>query len=127
MRDRDRFAACRNQYTQTAGNDLRRWEIGDIAPRSDDVLQERLYAVQWLTPDGRLSFTSARTEDNARDRQVEGGTRTSGRVPAEACLVPNSRIEAGDETLRLTRERGWILLASSLCAETLIHRLITSI
>ena len=107
VRDRDRLAACRNQYVQTAGNDLRQWEIGDIAPRSDDIFQERLYAVQWLTPDGRLFFTSARTEDNTRDRQVEMMVREHLVDWQRHGLVPNSRIELGDETLRLTRERGW--------------------
>jgi adenine-specific DNA methylase len=106
-RDRDRFAACRNRYAQTAGNDLRPWVIGDIMPRSDDIFQERLYAVQWLTPDGNLFFTAVRTEDIARDRRVEAMVRESLLEWQKRGLVPDSRIEPGDETLRLTRERGW--------------------
>ena len=35
------------------GYGLRRWEIGDLHPRSDDVFQERLYCVRWRLP--RLS------------------------------------------------------------------------
>ncbi len=90
-----------------AGNDLRLWDIGDIMPRSDDIFQERLYAVQWLTPDGNLFFTAAGTEDIARDRRVETTVRENLVEWQKRGLVPDSRIEPGDETLRLTRERGW--------------------
>ena len=70
-RDRERFESCRNRYSDTAANDLRPWELNDIVPRPGDVFQERLYAIQWLTPDGRLFFTGARDEDLGRETQVE--------------------------------------------------------
>jgi adenine-specific DNA methylase len=109
MRDRDRFLACRNRYAPTAGNDLRPWEIDDVTPRSDDAFQERLYAVQWLTPDGNLFFTPARTEDIAREKQVEATVRENLSSWQKLGLVPDSRIEPGDETSRLMRERGWTI------------------
>src|SRR5262249_6821650 len=70
VRDRARFEACRNRYSETAANDLRPWTRQDIVPQPDDMLQERLYALQWITPEGRLFFTSAREEDLAREREV---------------------------------------------------------
>lgn len=70
-RDRERFESCRNRYSDTAANDLRLWELSDIVPRPSDVFQERLYAIQWLTPDGRLFFTSSRDEDMARENRGE--------------------------------------------------------
>ena len=36
--------------SSTHGNKLRRWENDDIAPRAQDVFQERLYCVRWRLP-----------------------------------------------------------------------------
>ena len=33
----------------TTGNRLRRWEKSEFKPRPDDIFQERLYAIQWIT------------------------------------------------------------------------------
>ena len=33
------------------GNRLRRWDLHDFKPRSDDIFQERLYCIQWITKD----------------------------------------------------------------------------
>ena len=99
-RDRQRFDACRNRYSKTAANDLRRWEKFDVVPRPGDVFQERLYAIQWLTPDGRIFCTSASDEDLARERDVEHLVRNSLADWQARGLVPDSRIEPGEETLR---------------------------
>jgi adenine-specific DNA methylase len=106
-RDQARFAACRNHYSDRAANDLRPWVIGDVVPRADDILQERLYAIQWLTPEGRIFFTSARDEDLARDRLVEDIVRENLVSWQARGLVPNSRIEPGDKTDEPIRTRGW--------------------
>jgi hypothetical protein len=106
-RDRLRFERCRNRYSEAAANDLRRWEIEDVVPRPGDVFQERLYGIQWLTPDGRLFYTSAREEDLAREKEVEHIVRANLADRQAKGHVPDSRIEPGDETLRLQRERGW--------------------
>ncbi|MGH6896060.1 MAG: DUF1156 domain-containing protein [Geminicoccaceae bacterium] len=106
-RDRQRFESCRNRYSEIAANDLRPWELSDMVPRPGDVFQERLYAIQWLTPDGRLFFTGARDEDLAREKQVEELVRVKLADWQARGLVPDSRIEPGVETLRLMRERGW--------------------
>jgi putative DNA methylase len=106
-RDRKRFDSCRNRYSETAANDLRPWETEDIVPRTGDIFQERLYAIQWLTPDGWLLYTNPREEDLAREREVEDLVRSNLIDWQERGLVPDSRIEPGDKTDELIRTRGW--------------------
>lgn len=96
-----------------SGNRLRRWEKGDFCPRSSDVLQERLYAIQWITKDSLDSsrqdtyFAGPNRDDLAREQLVERIVAENiGRWQEEG-LIPDMAIEAGDETSRLFRERGW--------------------
>lgn len=96
-----------------SGNRLRRWEKSDFVPRPDDIFQERLYAIQWITKKtldaGRqVTFFAAPTEaDLKRERRVEEiVARNLSRWQDEG-LVPDMPIEPGDETTRLVRERGW--------------------
>ena len=106
-RDRQRFESCRNHYSDTAANDLRPWELSDIGPRPGDVFQERLYAIQWLMPDGRVFFTAARDEDLAREKQVAELVQVNLADWQARGLVPDSRIEPGYNTTQPIRERGW--------------------
>ena len=106
-RDRQQFEACRNRYSETAANDLRPWELSDIVPRPGDAFQERLYAIQWLTSDGRLFFTASRDEHLAREKQVEELVRANLADWQAQGLVPDSRIEPGDKTDEPIRTRGW--------------------
>jgi putative DNA methylase len=90
-------------------NDLRRWEKADIRPRPDDVLQERLYCIQWVdASDATKTFFRAPTpEDFAREAKVEALVRESLlRWQAEG-LVPDMAIEHGKETEGPIRTRGW--------------------
>ena len=131
-RDRRRFAECRNRYSENAANDLRPWEIEDIVPRRGDIFQERLYAIQWLTPDGRIFFTSAREEDVTREEEVESRVRANLADWQAKGLVPDSRIEPGDKTDEPIRTRGWRhwhhlftprhLLACALLRQAMIGR-----
>jgi putative DNA methylase len=44
----------RGDYRDAEGlnrNRLRHWEKSDFKPRPDDIFQERLYAIQWITKD----------------------------------------------------------------------------
>ena len=58
-------------------NKLRRWEKTDFVPRPDDMLQERLYCIQWIkreTMDKRRQttfFARVNDEDLSRERRVE--------------------------------------------------------
>lgn len=94
---------------------LRLWEKNDWRPRPDDVFQERLYCIRWV--------------ETYTDNKGKECTRHHYRAPTQADLwredrvlellykyiedwqnrgyVPNRRIEPGDETTRLQRERGW--------------------
>lgn len=95
------------------GNSLRPWTVSDVAPRSDDILQERLYCIQWMkagTEDKHrpsLYFAAptqadlkcedeirAYVEDNLADWQAKG-------------WVPDMPIESGYNTDQPVRERGW--------------------
>jgi hypothetical protein len=106
-RDRLRFQQCRNRYSETAANDLRPWAIEDIVPQPRDIFQERLYAIQWLTPERRLFFTAAKEEDLAREKEVETIVRANLADWRARGLVPDSRIEPGDKTDEPIRTRGW--------------------
>jgi adenine-specific DNA methylase len=106
-RDRERLDACRNRYSSTAGNELRRWGRDDILPRPDDIFQERLYCIQWSRPDGSFFYEGATAADEQRERTVGELVTARLREWQSAGLVPDAVIEPGAETSRLFRERGW--------------------
>lgn len=97
----------------TTGNKLRRWEKHDFMPRPDDIFQERLYCIQWITKETlgksrqETFFASVTPADLAREQKVEQIVRENLAAWQEAGLVPDMAIEPGEETTRLVRERGW--------------------
>jgi putative DNA methylase len=106
----------RGDYRDAAGvnhNRLRMWEKTDFVPRVDDIFQERLYAIQWVTKNslnkGRQeTFFAAVTEDDlARERQVEAIVRQNLAHWQQAGLVPDTPIEPGEKTDEPIRTRGW--------------------
>jgi hypothetical protein len=102
-----KLASRRNRYSETSGNNLRRWELSDAVPWPEDLFQERLYAVQWTRPDGSFQFTGARAEDLEREARVKALVKSRLAEWQAHDLAPDSRIEPGEETTRLMRERGW--------------------
>jgi len=94
-------------------NKLRRWEKSDFAPRKDDILQERLYCVQWVTcdtidkPRQTTFFAGATPQDLQRDEEVQELVRKNLSDWQRDGFAPDMAIEPGDETTRLIRERGW--------------------
>lgn len=94
-------------------NRLRHWDKDDFKPRPDDIFQERLYAVQWIKKAtlGKARqetfFSAVTVEDEAREREVEELVRMKLADWQDQGLVPDMRIETGQETARLVRERGW--------------------
>ena len=63
----------RGDYRDADGasrNRLRQWEKGDFIPRANDVFQERLYCIQWMT---KLDFGRLRGVARGVDQAVEGG------------------------------------------------------
>ena len=95
------------------GNRLRRWEKNDFKPRPDDVFQERLYAIQWITKAtlvaGRQEtyFAAPTDADLKREQRVEQLVVENMSRWQEQGLVPDMAIEPGDKTDEPIRTRGW--------------------
>ena len=113
----------RGDYKDADGNArnwLRLWEKTDFMPRPNDIFQERLYCIQWITKEsldrGRQeTFFAAVTEDDlARESKVEAIVRDKLAKWQDEGLVPDMLIEPGDKTDEPIRTRGWNSLAPSV-------------
>jgi len=112
---RTKISTLRGDYRKddgSNGNRLRLWEKHDFKPNAGDIFQERLYCVQWTRPkeDGNgteYEFRAARPGDLERERIVD--EFIARRLPEWQAKgwLPDMRIEPGEETTRLCRERGW--------------------
>jgi len=95
---------------------LRRWEAHEFTPRPDDVFQERLYCIRYerkyVDEKGKVRteryYTAPTKEDLAREEKVVRLLAERFAEWQENGYIPSSRIEEGDETSRLMRERGWV-------------------
>ncbi|HBB3084660.1 TPA: DUF1156 domain-containing protein [Escherichia coli] len=106
----------RGDYKDANGNTknrLRLWEKEDFSPRPDDIFQERLYAIHWITKDtldqGRQEtfFTGVTEKDLEREALVNDIVHKNIATWQQSGLIPDMPIEDGEETTRLKRERGW--------------------
>ena len=113
---RTRIETLRGDYRlpdSTTGNRLRHREKSDIVPHPDDVFQERLYCIQWITRETLGShrpkfFFAAPTEaDLAQERTIEKMVRQNLARWQDGGVVPDMAIESGDKTDELIRTRGW--------------------
>jgi putative DNA methylase len=112
---RTKISTLRGDYRKpdgTTGNRLRLWEKYDFKPRPEDIFQERLYCIQWMRPiEGssryEYEFRAVTEADLERERIVEEYVAKHLAEWQEQGWVPDMRIEPGDETERLYRERGW--------------------
>ena len=96
----------------TSGNNLRLWDKADINPKSDDILQERLYAIQWMKPKNggkrfHYEFRSVTLDDLKREKIVAEFVRANLAEWQQRGWVPDTRIEEGDKTDEPIRTRGW--------------------
>ncbi|MGZ8908296.1 MAG: anti-phage-associated DUF1156 domain-containing protein, partial [Methylobacter sp.] len=107
----------RGDYKDANGNTanrLRRWEKHEFKPRPDDIFQERLYCIQWITADSlnkktkEIFFTGVREEDVARECLVEQIVAENIVEWQQQGLVTDMEIEPGYNTDQPIRERGWI-------------------
>jgi len=95
------------------GNRLRQWVKTDFVASSDDVFQERLYAVHWICKDTlneprpKTYFAAPTDADLNRERQVEKIVAENLSSWQEQGLVPDMAIEPGDKTDEPIRTRGW--------------------
>ncbi|NNM63252.1 MAG: DUF1156 domain-containing protein [Burkholderiales bacterium] len=114
------IASIRGDYTDTDDgrkvkkNRLRLWGQSDVVFRDGDIFNERLYAVQWIKemPEGDSSraptqFRTVTKADLAREEKVTRYVQEHLAEWQDKGWVPDTRIEPGDETERLYRERGW--------------------
>ncbi len=94
-------------------NRLRQWAKDDFVPRADDVFQERLYCVQWITKASLhrarqvTYFASVTVEDIQREQKVESIVRQNLSGWQADGLVPEMAIEPGEKTDEPIRTRGW--------------------
>lgn len=106
----------RGEYRDSDGvtqNRLRLWEKEDFKPRDDDILQERLYAIQWYSketldqsrPD--TFFASVTEEDLERERKIESLVGDNLRAWQDSGLIPDMPIETGKENEGPIRTNGW--------------------
>ena len=117
---RNSLKSIRGDYTEVVGgrrvnkNQLRQWEKSDVVFHPDDIFNERLYAVQWIKelPEGETGrapteFRTVTLADLDREKRVTDYVQAHLAEWQDKGLVPDTRIELGDETERLYRERGW--------------------
>ncbi|MCF8004969.1 MAG: DUF1156 domain-containing protein [Chromatiaceae bacterium] len=114
---RTSIKTLRGDYRGPDGNTanrLRRWEKQDFKPRPEDVFQERLYCIQWMTRETLEShrpetfFAAVTEEDRERERRVEAIVAEHLADWQEQGLVPDMAIEPGDKTDEPIRTRGWM-------------------
>jgi adenine-specific DNA methylase len=97
----------------TTGNKLRLWEKDDFQPRMDDIFQERLYCIHWITKESigkpRLeTFFSAPTQaDLEREQQVNKLVAANLSLWQNEGFASDMAIESGYNTDQPIRERGW--------------------
>jgi putative DNA methylase len=113
---RTKLRTIRGDFRRPDGeteNRLRRWQKTDFTPRLEDIFQERLYCIQWITRDtlGKSRqttfFSPVSEEDVARERKIEAVVRENLERWQREGLVPDMEIEPGDKTDEPIRTRGW--------------------
>lgn len=106
----------RGDYKDAEGinrNRLRHWELGDFKPHPNDIFQERLYAIQWITAESlkesrRVTYFAAVTKHDAGiEQKIESIVAANLADWQEEGLVPDMAIEPGYNTDQPIRERGW--------------------
>lgn len=96
-------------------NRLRFWEKTDIRARPDDIWQERLYAILWLSGadikkgkgNPKSWFAAPTDEDLAREEEVAAYVERNLAEWQAAGFVPDMEIEPGYNTSQPIRERAW--------------------
>jgi putative DNA methylase len=114
-----KISTLRGDFTKpdgTTGNRLRMWGKLDFMPRPDDLLQERLYCIEWVRLKGRgkkeeYEFRSVTQDDLRRERIVQDYLAQHLAEWQSKGWLPDMRIEVGGppryQALDLIRARGW--------------------
>lgn len=112
---RTKISTLRGDYRtadRTTGNSLRLWDKHDIAPRREDIFQERLYAILWSRPSttGKKDvseFRAVTEADLQREHVVADHVLKHIDAWQASGALPDMRIEPGYNTDQPIRERGW--------------------
>jgi putative DNA methylase len=114
-----KISTLRGDYRKpdgTIANRLRQWDRLDIAPLPDDLLQERLYCIQWMQPKPtgsgeQYEFRTVTEQDLRRDQVVQQYVTQHLAHWQSQGWVPDMRIEVGGppryQGLDFIRARGW--------------------
>lgn len=86
---------------------LRRWSNDDVAPRSGDVFQERLYCIRWINAKGERRYAAPDDADLAREAKVLELLRERFADWQREGFIPSKAIVSGYNTEQPIRERGW--------------------
>ena len=85
---------------------LRQWGKDEFIPREDDVFQERLYCIRYVS--GKVRYYIAPTkEDLQREEKIVNLLSERFTGWQEAGYIPSAKIEEGDKTSEPIRTRGW--------------------
>lgn len=112
---RTKISTLRGDFRSEDGsneNRLRPWAKEGFRPLPGDIFQERPYAVLWARPKAggkreECALRAVTPQDLERERVVESLVAENLADWQARGWIPEMRIEAGAETTRLTRERGW--------------------
>lgn len=106
----------RGDYRDVNGinrNRLRMWKREDFRPNVDDIWQERLYCIQWISRETlgqsrqETFFAAVNEEDLKRETMIDNiVSENLARWQIEG-LVPGTPIEPGEKTDEPIRTRGW--------------------
>jgi hypothetical protein len=103
--------AVQNGKEKETLNKLRPWMKTDFQPAANDVFQERLYCIRWTyqNSEGKTLRRYDVPDNTDIQREVKVVSLLSERFAdwQEKGFIPSLRIEPGDETSRLLKERGW--------------------
>lgn len=86
---------------------LRQWGVKDFTSSEGDIFNERLYCIRYVDKAGKKTYKTPSTEDFEREQLVLDLLLERFEEWQEKGYIPSSRIEKGEETSRLNRERGW--------------------
>jgi len=113
---RTKIKTLRGDYKDSEGlstNRLRKWKKGDFKPNVNDIFQERLYAIHWITKESLLQgrknyfFTKATEFVLKQEQNIEKIVLNNISTWQEMGIIPDMEIESGDKTDEPIRTRGW--------------------
>ena len=104
------ISILRGDRTDDNGNTvygLRQWGKTEFDFRDDDVYRERLYAIRYETPEGKRYYRAPNERDLANEAKVKQIVADNIESWQKQGFVPSMKIEPGEKTIEVMRNRGW--------------------